>query len=86
MRKVVKYQTLAVYYTFVPIAIETLGPMGPEAKTFLLELGRRLRQQTGITADFHGHPEGKCNRHYGINPTGGAGGTIRVVIVSSFVI
>ena len=47
VRKVAKYQTLDVYYTFVPIAIETLGPMGPEAKTFLLELGRRLRQQTG---------------------------------------
>ena len=47
VRKVAKYKTLAVYYTFVPIAIETLGPMGPEAKTFLLELGRRLRQQTG---------------------------------------
>ena len=46
VRKVAKYQTLAVYYTFVPIAIKTLGPMGPKAKTFLLELGRRLRQQT----------------------------------------
>ena len=47
VRKIAKYQSLAVYYTFVPIAIETLGSMGPEAKTFLLELGRRLRQQTG---------------------------------------
>ena len=47
VRKVAKYQSLAVYYTFVPIAIETLGSMGPEAKTFLLELGQRLRQQTG---------------------------------------
>ena len=46
VRKVAKYQTLAIYYTFVPIAIETLGPIGPEAKTFLLELGRRLRQES----------------------------------------
>ena len=47
VRKVAKYRSLAVYYTFVPIAIETLGSMGLEAKTFLLELGQRLRQQTG---------------------------------------
>ena len=89
VRKVAKYQTLAVNYTFVPIVIKTLGPIGPEAKTFLLELGRRLRQQTGepkihifpITTDFHGHPEGECDCHHGVNPTWeGAGGTIRVVI------
>ena len=47
VRKVAMYQTLAVYYTFMPIAIETLGPTGPEDKTFLLEVGQRLREQTG---------------------------------------
>ena len=46
-REVAKYQTVAIYYKFVPIAIETLGSMGQEAKAFLLELGRRLRQQMG---------------------------------------
>ena len=48
VRKVAKYQTLAIYYTFVPIAIETLGPIGPEAKTFLLELGRGEPRSTSF--------------------------------------
>ena len=97
VRKVAKYQTLAVYYTFVPVAIETLGPMGPEANTFLLATGSEIDAADRrteihifpITADIHGHPEGKCDRHHGVNPTGeGAGGTIRVVIiiVSLFVV
>ena len=46
-RKIRKYTSTATYHTFIPIAIETLGPMGPQAKLFLLELGRRLKQQTG---------------------------------------
>ena len=46
-RKMVKYQSFAVDHIFVPIAIETLGPMGPEAKHFLQELGRRLNDHTG---------------------------------------
>ena len=46
-RKILKYTSIATYHTFIPIAIETLGHMGPEAKLFLLELGWRLRQQTG---------------------------------------
>ena len=46
-RKTSKYQSIALYHKFVPIAVETLGPMGLEAKSFLLELDQRLRQQTG---------------------------------------
>ena len=46
-RKVSKYRSIAAYNTFIPVAVETLGPMGPEAKSFLLDLGRRLRQHTG---------------------------------------
>ena len=46
-RKIRKYTSIATYHTFIPIAIKTLGPMGPQAKIFLLELGWRLRQQTG---------------------------------------
>ena len=41
-RKICKYTSIATYHTFIPIAIETLGPMGPQAKLFLLELGQRL--------------------------------------------
>ena len=46
-RNIHKYTSIATYHTFIPIAIETLGPMGPQTKMFLLELGWRLRQQTG---------------------------------------
>ena len=46
-RKIRKYASIATYRTFISIAIETLGPMDPQAKLFLLELGRRLKQQTG---------------------------------------
>ena len=46
-RKMVKYQSVAADHIFVPITIETLGPMGPEAKRFLQELGRRLNNHTG---------------------------------------
>ena len=42
-----KYQSIAAYLTFIPVAVETLCPMGPEATSFLLDLGRRLRQHTG---------------------------------------
>ena len=37
----------SLYHTFISVAVETLGPMGPEVKSFLLDLGRRLRQHTG---------------------------------------
>ena len=46
-RQICKCTSITTYHTFIPIAIETLGAMGPQAKMFLLELGRRLRQQTG---------------------------------------
>ena len=39
-RKVSKYRSIAAYHTFIPVSVETLGPMGPEAKSVLLELGR----------------------------------------------
>ena len=73
-------QLLYTYHTVIPIAIETLGPMGPQAKVFLLELGRRLKQQTceprstsyiSPAADLNGHPKGKCCGHDGIIASGG---------------
>ena len=42
-RKVTKYRSIAACHTFIPVAVETLGPMGPEAKAFFIDLGRRLR-------------------------------------------
>ena len=33
-------------YTFTPVAIETLGAIGPKSMVFLRELGRRIRAVT----------------------------------------
>ena len=46
-RKKRKYATLSDNYSFTPIAIETLGPWGPDAFSFIKELGRRLSLSTG---------------------------------------
>jgi hypothetical protein len=47
-RKESKYATLTSTYDFVPIALETSGPIGKKTTSFLRELGRRL---TAITDD-----------------------------------
>ena len=41
-RKVSKYAGLPASHLFVPIAIETLGPINEAGHSFLCELGRRL--------------------------------------------
>ena len=41
-RKVSKYAGLSASHLFVPIAIETLGPINEAGHSFLSELGRRL--------------------------------------------
>jgi hypothetical protein len=41
-RKIGKYADLLTHYQFVPVAIETLGPIGDEATAFFLDLGRRI--------------------------------------------
>jgi hypothetical protein len=45
-RKRDKYAALSNDYQFVPIAIETLGPVGDAATVFFHELGRRIRAVT----------------------------------------
>ena len=42
LRKETKYMDLSVTHTFVPIAFETLGPLGSKGASFLRELGKRL--------------------------------------------
>ena len=42
-----KYSHLAPTYLFSPVAIESSGAIGPRSKTFLRELGRRVRQESG---------------------------------------
>ena len=43
-RKTAKYLQLAQTYTFVPIAVETLGPMNSIGLQFFSDLGRRITQ------------------------------------------
>ena len=42
MFKHIKYQAIKAVYDFVPIAVETLGPINDEGMIFLRELGGRL--------------------------------------------
>ena len=42
IRKTAKYGTVALNHIFIPLAIETLGPLGSEALSFFADLGRRL--------------------------------------------
>ena len=46
-RKLVKYSELAISHIFVPIAMESFGPLCAEALTFLSELGRRISVVSG---------------------------------------
>lgn len=47
LKKHKKYASLSEQYIFTPVALETLGSWGPEASTFVSELGRRLEVATG---------------------------------------
>ena len=44
--KTLKYAHLNSIHHFVPVAVETSGVFGPEAMTFVKELGRRVRAET----------------------------------------
>ena len=46
-QKKAKYADLLTTHHFVPIGIETTGVFGPEALSFVKELGRRLRACSG---------------------------------------
>ena len=45
--KEAKYISLPAGHQFVPVAVETMGAMGPRTLLFLKELGKRMRAQTG---------------------------------------
>jgi len=45
--KQTKYKSLEDRFTFVPIAIETSGIIGPKSKHFLRELGHRITNRSG---------------------------------------
>jgi len=42
-----KYACLSPAFDFIPIAVETLGPLGDEASNFMHQLGRRITSVTG---------------------------------------
>ena len=46
-KKVQKYSCLAPTHTSMPVAIETLGAVGPRSLAFLKDLGARMREQSG---------------------------------------
>ena len=45
--KTLKYAHLNSIHHFVPVAFETSGVFGPEAMTFVKELGHQVRAETG---------------------------------------
>ena len=45
--KVAKYSAISVSHEFLPIALETLGPMNPGAAAFVSSLGKRIATVTG---------------------------------------
>ena len=45
--KTQKYQCLPPGHTFLPIAIKTLGAIGPKSLTLVVELGCRIRVKLG---------------------------------------
>ena len=46
-RKVAKYMALGRSHSFTPVAIETLGAIGPKSLAFIRDLGYRMKQRTG---------------------------------------
>ena len=45
-QKTDKYRELASKYFFIPVAVETLGPINADGANFLSELGRRIEQSS----------------------------------------
>ena len=45
-QKTDKYRELASKYFFIPVAVETLGPINEDGANFLSELGRRIEQSS----------------------------------------
>ena len=46
-KKEFKYRDLSTTHNFIPIACETLGPLGLKASSFLADLGRRIASVSG---------------------------------------
>ena len=46
-KKLIKYDSLAPNYDIAPVAIESLGAIGPLSRALLKDLGRRIKESTG---------------------------------------
>ena len=46
-RKAIKYNHLTIHYVFMPVAIESLGALGPVSISFFKSLGHRIRTYPG---------------------------------------
>ena len=46
-RKVEKYRCLPASHLFCPVAIETLGAVGPQSLALIKDIGRRIASETG---------------------------------------
>ena len=51
-RKSSKYRSLAALYSFMPVAVETLGALGEEASAFFSDLGHRIAAVTNEPRSF----------------------------------
>ena len=62
--KIRKYADLPRAVTFVPVAVETLGPICSDGTEFITELGRRIASFPAIRVIprfcFHRGSEGQC--------------------------
>ena len=61
-KKKAKYAHLESSHHFVPVAVETLGVLGSEARTLLRDLGRRLKDSTMEPLSHHYIPPAKDQR------------------------
>ena len=52
-RKIAKYTDVARTHLFIPIAVESLGPINGAGVNFLTTLGRRLSEKTGDPRETH---------------------------------
>ena len=73
-KKRTKYAHLEESHYFVPVAVETMGVFGPEARSFLQELGHRIAKATQDplpslpqAEDICGSTEGQYSCHPGPN-------------------
>ena len=76
--KIRKYADLPRAVTFVPIAVETLGPICSDGIEFITELGRRIASVSGdprdtaffVSTNFHRGSEGQRCKCVGSSEAG----------------